>query len=86
MSRRALASHEGYGLQPVYETALQAAEKLAQEVGGGFNRRMSPIKSSRALAVKFQEVVVHSIKNCEADVAKQKHSQEIEWTITIMLD
>jgi hypothetical protein len=38
------------------------------------------------LNVKFQEVVVHSIENCEADVAKQKHSQEIEWTITIMLD
>jgi hypothetical protein len=40
----------------------------------------------QGLNVKFQEVVVHSIENCEADVAKQKHSQEIEWTITIMLD
>jgi hypothetical protein len=38
------------------------------------------------LDVKFQEVVVHSSKNCEADVAKQKLSQEAEWTTTIMLD
>jgi hypothetical protein len=44
------------------------------------------VQKEGALAVKFQEVVVHSIENCEADVAKQKHSQEIEWTITIMLD
>jgi hypothetical protein len=40
----------------------------------------------RALAVEFQEVVVHSVENCEADVAKQKLSQEAEWTTTIMLD
>ena len=44
------------------------------------------ILSWQGLNVKFQEVVVHSIENCEADVAKQKHSQEIEWTITILLD
>jgi hypothetical protein len=36
--------------------------------------------------VRFQEVVVHSVENCEADVAKQKLSQETEWTTTIMLD
>jgi hypothetical protein len=36
--------------------------------------------------VKFQQVVVHSVKNWDADVAKQKQSQEAEWTITIMLD
>jgi hypothetical protein len=45
-----------------------------------------PVLRWQGLNVKFQEVVVHSIENCEADVAKQKHSQEIEWTITIMLD
>ena len=39
-----------------------------------------------ALAVKFQKVVVHSIENWDADVAKQKQSQETEWTITIMFD
>jgi hypothetical protein len=39
-----------------------------------------------ALAVKFQKVVVHSVENWDADVAKQKQSQETEWTITIMLD
>jgi len=38
------------------------------------------------LNLKFQYVVVYSIKDCEADVAKQKRSQEIEGTITIMLD
>src|SRR5258708_7034153 len=38
------------------------------------------------LDVKFQEVVVHSIENWEAEFAKQKRSQETEWTITIMLD
>jgi hypothetical protein len=36
--------------------------------------------------VKFQEVVVHSIENWEAEVAKQAAAQETEWTITIMLD
>jgi hypothetical protein len=47
-----------------------------------------PLSSSKVwdLAVKFQDVVVHSIENCEAVVARQKRSQEIEWTITIMLD
>jgi hypothetical protein len=39
-----------------------------------------------ALAVKFQQVVVHSAKNWEADVAKRQTPQEAEWTITIMLD
>jgi hypothetical protein len=43
-------------------------------------------KKSRALAVKFQQVVVHSVENWEADVAKQKQPQETEWTITIMRD
>jgi hypothetical protein len=39
-----------------------------------------------ALPVKFQEVVVHSIENCEAEVVSNRHLQEIEWTITIMPD
>jgi hypothetical protein len=39
-----------------------------------------------ALGVKFQDVVVHSVENWDAEVAKQKQSQETEWTITIMLD
>jgi len=38
------------------------------------------------LAVIYQEVVVHSIENCEAGVAKQQLEQETEWTITIMPD
>ena len=36
------------------------------------------------LNVKFQQVVVHSIENCEAGVAKQQLEQETELTITIM--
>jgi len=36
--------------------------------------------------VKFQEVVVHSVENWEAEVANKQLSQETEWTITIMLD
>ncbi|MEO6983068.1 MAG: hypothetical protein ABI072_08135, partial [Edaphobacter sp.] len=38
------------------------------------------------LDVRFQGVVVHSVENWEADVAKQEVTQETEWTITIMLD
>jgi hypothetical protein len=36
--------------------------------------------------VKFQEVVVHSVENWEAEVASNRHLQETEWTTTIMLD
>jgi hypothetical protein len=36
--------------------------------------------------VKFQQVVVHSVENWEADVAEQKLTQGTEWTIAIMLD
>jgi len=36
--------------------------------------------------VKFQQVVVHSVENWEADVVEAKADQETEWTITIMLD
>jgi len=43
-------------------------------------------QKKRALAVKFQEVVVHSVENWEAEVANKQLSQETEWTITIMLD
>ena len=43
-------------------------------------------QSPQALDVKFQQVVVHSVENWEADVAKQKQPQETEWTITIMRD
>ena len=38
------------------------------------------------LNVKFQEVIVHSVENWEAEVAKQQQDQETEWTTTIMLD
>jgi hypothetical protein len=31
-------------------------------------------------------VVVHSVENWEAEVANNRHLQETEWTITIMLD
>jgi hypothetical protein len=39
-----------------------------------------------ALDVKFQEVVVHSVENWDAGVAKQQLEQETEWNITIMPD
>ena len=42
--------------------------------------------NAQHLDVKCQEVVVHSIENWEAEFAKQKRSQETEWTITIMPD
>jgi len=43
-------------------------------------------KDGPGLNVKFQEVVVHSVENWEAEVANKQLSQETEWTITIMLD
>jgi hypothetical protein len=43
-------------------------------------------ENAQGLNVKFQDVVVHSVENWEANVAKQKLTQETEWTITIMLD
>jgi len=39
-----------------------------------------------SLIVKFQQVVVHSVENWEAEIASNSDSQETEWTITIMLD
>jgi hypothetical protein len=54
--------------------------------GHDFSRAAKSPRKLGALAVKFQQVVVHSVKNWDADVAKQEQSQETEWTITIMLD
>jgi hypothetical protein len=71
---------EGDGLQAVRYHRKTIEALAAEEILSG--KEDVP----QRLNVKFQEVVVHSIENCEADVAKQKHSQEIEWTITIMLD
>jgi hypothetical protein len=34
--------------------------------------------------VKFQDVVVHSVENWEADVCEAKADQETEWTTIIM--
>jgi hypothetical protein len=56
-------------------------------VGGwSFSPTANAFKIQGALAVKFQKVVVHSVENCEAEVASNRHLQETEWTITIMLD
>jgi len=49
-------------------------------------RQLAKQNIRQGLNVKFQQVVVHSVENWEADVAKQKQPQETEWTITIMRD
>ena len=64
----------GFGLK---ETAAIRGDD-SYEVGAELLRRRERhsgrIKERPgALAVKFQEVVVHSIENCEAEVAKQQH-------------
>ena len=50
------------------------------------SRSIEPKSQNRDLGVKFQQVVVHSVENWEAEIASNSDSQETEWTITIMLD
>jgi hypothetical protein len=43
-------------------------------------------KVAGRLAVKFRQVVVHSVENWEADIANKTQFQETEWTMIVLLD
>ena len=63
-----------------------SAAIFAQDDGAKYSGAIAARKDGPGLNVKFQEVVVHSVENWEAEVANKQLSQETEWTITIMLD
>jgi hypothetical protein len=65
------------------EEGIPPGAKALAFLGVGW--RAKP-KGLAYLGVNYQEFVVHSVENWEAEFAKTFATQETEWTITIMLD